>query len=201
MRLAITIMVIALVASLTCTCVAGVNQSVKAAVHVRAHNAKQACNVTITGCADIVTTEAGFSVDAFPVFYDLTEFLGCQYGLTWPSAWGSASFNNCADLVIDGVTNPGEGAAHSWTACQSEPVAVPSFIWLYASGPGIIELIEYPYSDPPGIYALDCAEGLDWPDPCMFYAGVYGATGQDPCVACEPATEAATWSEIKSIFK
>jgi len=203
MRLAITIMVIALVASMTCSCFAGANQSVKAAVHVRAHNAKIGCNVTIATCADIVTTEAGFSVDAFAVFYDLEEFLGVQYGFTWPAAWGTATFTSCSDLVIDSVTNPGDGAAHTWTDCQSASVAVAGYIWLYASAPGQISLVDYPNSGPPGLYALDCSEGLDWPHPCIFGAGVYGASGADPCSTCTPshATDPTTWSEIKSIFK
>jgi hypothetical protein len=202
MRSAITIMVIALVASMACTCLAGVNQAVKVAVHVRAHNAKLGCDPgTIETCADIVTTYEGFSFDAFPIFYDLTEFKGCQYGLTWPAWSYSAAFTSCSDLVIDAVTWPGEGAAHSWLACQPEAVCVPSFIWLYAETPGQVCVVNYPDSDPPGLYLLDCSEGLDWPTPCVYCAGVYGATGGDPCATCQPATEAATWSSIKKIFK
>jgi len=196
MRLAITIMVIAIVACLACPSFAGNNPTAKAAVHVRAHNAKLGCNVTIGSCVDIVTTEAGFSVDAFPIFYELTEFLGVQYGLTWPAWAYSAAFQNCSDLVIGAVSTPGTGAAHTWTACQTG-IAIPSFVWLYADGPGYICLSDYPDSDPPGFYVLDCAEGLDTPE-WAICGGVNGAVGDD---ACNPATEAATWSEIKKIFK
>jgi hypothetical protein len=197
MKLAIAIMVIALVASMAIPCLAGNNLTAKSAVHVRAHNAKLACSVTIADCNDIVTTEAGFSVDAFPIFYQLTEYLGVQYGLTWPAWTYSAAFTSCSDLVIGTVTTPGTGAAHTWTACQAEGIAIPSFVWLYADGPGYVCLSDYPESDPPGLYVLDCSEGLDTPV-WSICAGVYGEVGDD---ACEPATEAATWSAIKKIFK
>jgi len=196
MRLAITIMVIALVAAIACPCLAGNSPVAKSAVHVRAHNAKLGCSVTIADCNDIVTTEAGYDVDAFPVFYDLTEFLGCQYGITWPAWTYSAAFTSCSDLVIGSVANSGDGAAHTWTACQSG-VAIPSFIWLYADGFGLICLDVYPDSEPQTLSVLDCSEGLDIPE-WSICGGVYGAVGDD---ACEPATEAATWSEIKKIFR
>ncbi len=125
---------------------AGNNTAAKVAVHVRPHNAKLACNVgVINGCADIITTEPGFSVDAFPVFYDLTEFKGVQYGLMWPAWTYSAAFTSCSDLVIGIVDWPGSGAAHTWFDCQAAPVAVPSFVWLYADGPGLICPIGHPF--------------------------------------------------------
>jgi hypothetical protein len=198
MRLAITILVIALVASIASTCLAGNNPEAKVAVHVRPHNAKLGCNVgTIVDCNDIIETEASFSFDAFPVFYELAEYLGCQYGLTWPAWAYSAAFTSCSDLVIGTVVWPGSGAAHTWTTCQAAGVAVPSFIWLYADDPGTICPIPYPDAEPPLLSVLDCAEGLDTPM-TISCAGVYGEVGDDPC---RDATEAATWSAIKSIFK
>ena len=190
-------MLIALVASISSPCLAGNNPIAKAAMHVRAHNAKLGCDVgTMESCNDIITTEAGFSIDAFPVFYDLNEFLGVQYGLTWPAWTYSAAWNNCSDLVIGSISLPGDDAAHTWTACQSG-IAVPSFVWLYADGPGQICIIDAANASPPGVYVLDCSEGLDTPI-WAICAGVYGEVGDDPC---EPATEAATWSAIKQIFK
>jgi hypothetical protein len=190
-------MVIALVASMASACLAGNNPLAKVAVHVRAHNAKAGCNAgTIQSCEDITETFAGSSVDAFPIFYELTEFLGAQYGLTWPAWTYSAAFTNCSDLVIGAIALPGEDAAHTWTACQSG-FAIPSFVWLYADGAGQICVIDAVGADPPGIYVLDCAEGLDSPTD-NFCAGVYGAAGDDPC---NYATEAATWSKIKKIFR
>ena len=188
---------VALTLVLSAVAFAGNNPAAKVAVHVRAHNAKLGCNYgTITICDEIVTTEAGFSVDAFPVFYDLVEFLGCEYGLCWPAWAYSAAFSSCSDLVIGVVDWPGTGASHTWTACQAG-VCVPSFVWLYADAPGLICPCVNPESGQ--ISVLDCAEGLDSPVG-IFCAGVYGETGEDPC---EPvtATETSTWGAIKNIFR
>jgi hypothetical protein len=195
MRLVIAIMVIAIVASVASPCLAGNNPLGKVAVHVRPHNAKLACNAgTILDCTDVVETEASFSVDAFPVFYDLVEFLGVEYGLNWPAWTYSAAFTSCSDLVIDAVDWPGSGAAHTWTSCQTG-VAIPSFVWLYADGAGQICPTDNPSVG--AIRILDCSEALDIPT-SVFCAGVYGATGDDPC---QDATEATTWGAIKNVFR
>ena len=65
---------------------AGDNPDVKLAIHVRAHATKNPCSVNITSCSDISTTESSDNFDAFPIFYDVVEFTGCSYSLTWP-AW------------------------------------------------------------------------------------------------------------------
>jgi hypothetical protein len=176
---------------------AGVNVDAKVAVHVRAHNAKAGCTVAITGCADIVTTEPGFSVDAFMVFYDLNQYLGTEYGMCWPAWTYSGAFTSCSDLVIGSIAWPGDGASHTWTACQTG-VAVSGFVWLYADGPGQICPCEHPASG--AIQVLDCAEGLDTPA-CVYCAGVYGAVGDDPCEPCATAIEPSTWGGIKAVFE
>ena len=179
---------------------AGNNPAAKVAVHVRAHNAKAGCTITpaILDCTGIVTTDPGFSVDAFPVFYDLAEYKGCEYGLCWPAWTYSAAFSSCSDLVIGVVDWPGSGASHAWTLCQAG-VAVPSWVWLYADGPGLICPCPYPATGL--ISVLDCAGGLD--DPCgIFCAGVFGEPGDDPCEPCDPTvTEPTTWGAIKSMFE
>ena len=188
---------LALTLVLTAAAFAGNNPNLKVAIHVRAHNAKLGCNYgTITGCADIVTTEPGYSVDAFPVFYDLNEYLGCEYAICWPAWTYSAAWNNCADLVIGSITESGQGASHTWLGCQPGPVAVPSFLWLYADYAGNICPCPHPISGLCSV--LDCAEGID--DPVgIFCAGVYGAAGDDPCAAT--GTQPSTWSEIKGMFE
>jgi hypothetical protein len=190
---------VALTLVLSAVAFAGNNTAAKVAIHVRAHNAKLACALAtpIEDCTGVVTTEPTFSVDAFPVFYDLVEFKGVEYGLCWPAWAYSAAFNNCADLVIGAIAWPGDGASHAWFECQYG-VAVPSFVWLYADGPGMI----CPCPDPTTglISVLDCAEGLD--SPCgVFCAGVFGEVGDDPCDAGASATEQSTWGGIKSIFE
>jgi hypothetical protein len=191
------VIAVALILALTALAFAGANPDGKIAVHVRPHNAKAGCTVNITSCVDIVTTEPGYSVDAIPVYFDLVEYVGCAYGLTWPAWTYSAGWNNCSDLVIGSIAWPGEGAAHTWTACQTG-VMVPSWLWLYADGPGMICPVPHPDPGIGEIQILDCAEGIDLPR-CVFCAGVYGAIGDDPC---EPTgTEVSTWGEIKGMFE
>ena len=192
----VLVIALALTLALSALAFAGNNPDAKVAVHVRVHNAKLGCNVTIDGCGDIVTTQPGYDVDAFPVFFDLVEYLGCEYGLCWPAWTYSAAFTNCADLIIGSIAWPGEGASHTWLGCQPGPVMVPSFVWLYADAPGMICVCPHPISGIIGV--LDCAEGVDDPI-CNFCAGVYGFIGDDPC---EPTgTEVSTWGEIKGMFE
>jgi len=177
---------------------AGNNPIAKVAIHVRPHNAKLACTLSpaIVGCADVVTTEPSYSVDAFPVFYDLVEYKAVDYGICWPEWTYSAAFTNCADLVIGTIALPGDGASGAWFACETG-VCVPGFVWLYADGPGLICPCPYP---PTGMLTLvDCNQGTDAPI-LTTCAGVYGEAGGDPC---EPvtATEQSTWGAIKSMFQ
>ena len=190
---------VALTLILSAVAFAGNNPVAKVAVHVRPHTLKGSCTLepAIVGCEGIVTTEPGFSADAFPVFYDLVEFLGVEYGLCWPAWTYSAAFNNCADLVIGAVVWPGDGASHTWLSCQAG-VAVPSFMWLYADAPGMVCPCPHPIAG--AITILDCEEGNDYP--CgIFCAGVYGMIGDDPCDGGASATETSTWGGIKGVFK
>ena len=194
----VIVVAVALTLTMSAVALAGNNPGLKVAIHVRAHNAKAGCTITpaISSCEGIVTTDPGFSIDAFPVFYDLNEYLGCEYAVCWPAWTYSAAWNNCADLVIGSITQSGQGASHTWLGCQPGPVAVPSFLWLYADFAGMICPCPHPIS---GLYSvLDCAEGIDNPI-TIFCAGVYGAIGDDPCLP--DAVTPKTWGGIKSIFK
>jgi len=159
----------------------GDNPYAKVAVHVKAHVAKQTCETlpAISDSSDIETTYAGSNFDFFPVFFNLTEYLGVEYGVTWPDWTYTCAFTSCSDLVIGDIESPGDGIAHTWTACKSEAVAIPGWGWLYADSSGMVCIIEHPDAD--AIHILDCDEGLDEPI-ANFCAGVYGATGDDPTV-------------------
>ena len=191
----VLVIAVALTLALSALALAGNNPDAKVAVHVRPHNPKAGCTVNIFNCADIVTTEPGYTVDAFPVFFDLVEFLGCEYGLCWPEWTYSAAFVNCATFVIGSIQWPGDGASHTWTGCQYG-VCVPSYIWLYADAPGYVCPCPHPVSGL--ISVLDCAEGLDGPM-CIFCAGVYGFIGDDPC--WPTGTEPSSWGRIKGMFE
>jgi hypothetical protein len=179
---------------------AGNNPEVKCAVHVKAHNPKQSCTTlpVITGCQDIITTYPGFNFDAFPVFFDLVEYLGLEYGMCWPAEWMySAAFVNCATLIIGDIDWPGSGVSQTWTSCQPGPTAIPGWAWMYAwPTPGFVCICAHPQSE--AILVLDCAEGLNEPD-CNFCAGVYGYIGDDPCFVT--GSEQSTWGGIKGIFR
>ena len=198
---------VALTLVLSAVAFAGPNADAKVAVHVRDHATKNPCVVVINGCGDIVTTHSGASppgVDAFPIFYELTEWKGVAYGLCWDPTIGSGSFTSCSPFVVTsfdiaGYMASGQGAAHTWTLCQMTPVAIPGFVWVYVYGPGMICPCDHP--NPlieGGIQVLDCAEGLDFPN-CLVCAGVGGLTGDDPCLPT--GAEATTWSEIKGLFE
>jgi hypothetical protein len=176
----VSMIVSILVLAFVCVSYAGSNPDAKVAIHVRVHDAKAGCSVSIADCEDIVYTVAGSDIDAFPVFFNLTEYAGCSYSLTWPEWTYSATFTSCSDLVIGGITLPGSAqyAAHSWRECQTG-VCIPGFVWLYADGPGTICAIE-PEAAGLSLSVLDCSEGLDSPIE-NFCAGVYGAPGDDPC--------------------
>lgn len=193
---------VALTLILSAVAFAGNNPNAKMAVHVKAYWDRQSCaNLpVITGCADILTTYAGADASVFPVFYDLTEYKGCEYGLTWPAWTYSANFKSCSDLTIGGIAWPGDEISHAWEECQPYTAVVTGYARLTADTPGMICPIPYSASIPPGISVLDCAEGLDYP--CdIFCAGVNGLTGDDPCSGGASATEQSTWGEIKAIFE
>jgi hypothetical protein len=193
----VLLIAIALTLALSAMALAGANPDAKVAVHVRVHSAKAGCTITpaIVGCGDINTTLPGYDIDAFPVFFDLVEWHGCEYGLCWPDWTYSAAMTNCADFIIGDVSWPGDGASHAWTGCFYG-VMVPSFVWLYADAPGYICVCPHPISGIIG--TLDCADLIDEVG-CNFCAGVYGLIGDDPC---EPTgTEPSTWSEIKGMFE
>jgi hypothetical protein len=159
----------------------GGNSNAKVAIHIKVHAAKQTCGTlpAISDSYDIVTTCAGSNFDFFPVFFNLTEYLGVEYGMTWPDWTYTCAFTSCSDLVIGEIESPGDGIAHTWTACKTEAVAIPGWGWLYADSAGMVCIIDHP--DAKAVHVLDCDEGLDEPI-ANFCAGVYGATGDDPTV-------------------
>jgi len=179
--------------------VAGNNSNVAVSVHVTAHASKRSCSSglpSIDRCDDVKTTESSADVDCFPVFYELSEYLGCQYGLTWPGTY-TCTFTSCSDLVIGEIVNPGDGIAHTWTSCQSGRTAIPGWFRIYEPAGGKVCVVPDP--DAGDIYVLDCAEGLDAPFETPACAGIAGRPGDDPC-GDQPPTQEGTWGEIKTMF-
>ena len=177
---------------------AGLNANGKVAVHVEVH-ASRTCTKsfpTITSCADIIATEAGPEVDAFPVFFDLVEYQGFDYGLTWPGSY-SCSFTSCSDLAIGTIMWPGDGISHAYYSCQPGPVAVTGWGWIY--GGGMVCVVDHPTAGK--INIGDCSGQLDEPV-CLYCAGIGGTIGDDPCEPCGPSgMSRQTWGGIKNLFR
>jgi hypothetical protein len=164
---------------------AGANPAVKAAVHVLPHSTRSCISnyPVITGCGDIITTEPGASVDAFPIFFDLVEYQGLDYGLTWPGLY-SCVFTSCSDLTLGGIVFPTDAISQAWVVCQAGPAAVPGWAWIYDYG--LVCVI--PHAESGTINIGDCSAGLDHPVG-TFCAGIGGYLGDDPCL---PVTR--TWT-------
>jgi hypothetical protein len=191
------LMVLAVSLILGANAFAGQNAGVaKVAVHVIPH-ASRSCTKSfpsITGCADIITTEAGPDVDAFPVFFDLVEYQGFDYGVTWPGPY-SCVFTSCSDLTIGGIVNTRDGISHAWFVCQPGPVAITGWGWI--SGHGLVCIVPHPTMGGPQVG--DCHQGE--PDGMIynFCAGIGDSVGDDPCAAV--ATEPTTWGAIKGMYR
>jgi uncharacterized repeat protein (TIGR01451 family) len=172
----------------------------KVAVHVMEHDAHRTCASglpAITACRDINTTLEAYSLDAFPVFFDMTEYLGLEYGLAWCDSGPceDALFTSCSDLAIGDIEQSGDGISQTWFSCQSGP-AVPGWAWIYASGPSLVCTVPHPVSF--SLSVLGCSEDLGTPM-CNFCAGVYGEIGDDPC---QPTSvQPTSWGAIKAMFR
>jgi hypothetical protein len=191
----VLVVVVALTLVLSASAFAGQNAAAKGAVHVLPHASRSCVKnfPVITGCGEIITTEAGADVDAFPVFFELAEYQGFDYAMTWPGLYSSV-FTSCSDLTIGGITWPGEGVSHAWYTCQAEPIVVPGWAWIYDYG--YVELVAHPTAG--GVIVGDCGGILD-EIICLTKAGIGGYFGDDPCLPT--ATEPSTWGGIKGIFK
>jgi hypothetical protein len=162
------------------SCKGGQNPAAKVAIHLMSHSPKRSCAdalSAISGCEDIVHTLEDGDVDCFPVFFNLVEFQGCEYALSWPGT-NSCTFTSCSDLMIGNILDPGDGVSHTWFECQTSGIAIPGWAWIYEPDSAGICVVGHPVS---GIISiLDCGEGLDEPSEGTFCAGIGGLVGDDP---------------------
>jgi len=179
----------------------GSNAGHKIAIHVMSHESRTCSKSfpTITSCEDIVTTYADSGdIDVFPVFYELTEVTGMEYGLEWPTAWGTCAFTTCTgDFAIGGITNPGDGLSLTWTSCQEVSVVIVGFGWISATGGGMVRIVDSDATS--GIGVVDCAFRADAPEDTV-HAGIGGEEGDDPCDQPVP-TDYSSWGKIKGMFR
>ena len=173
----------------------GVNKFGKAAVHALPHTSRSCTKnfPVIVSCGEIITTEPSQDTDCFPVFFDLVEYQGFDYGMIWPGMY-TCVFTSCSDLTIGGIVNPGDGVSHAWTVCQAGPVAIPGWGWIYDYG--MVGVVDHP--EVLDINIGDCQGDFNQPL-CSYFAGIGGYIGDDPC---EPtATKPTSWGGIKAMYK
>jgi hypothetical protein len=178
-------------------CGANGNPAVKATVHVEARSSTRRCAgglPALVACADIETTVESGAVDVFPVFVDLNEYLGLEYGLMWPGQY-SCAFTSCSDLTIGTIRYPGDGVSHAWQTCQLGSVGVAGWAWIYEAAPAEICLVDHPQGY--AISVRDCSPNghLDHPEH-LFCAGIAGAEGENPC-GYPTKAEPTTWARSR----
>lgn len=160
---------------------AGSNPNAKVAIHIAPH-AIRTCSKNfpaITSCEDITYTYSDSGdVDFFVVFYDLEAYTGFHYSISWPAEWSSCSFTSCSDFTIGEIIEPGDSIAQAWTDCDSSGVCIAGFGWVGdVETPGHISIGPFPGF---GVDIADCEFQIDT-TVVESRAGVYGATGDDPC--------------------
>ena len=178
---------------------AGVNIGIaKQSVHILPHDSRTCADnfPVINGCEDIITTQPGTEVDIFPVFFDLVEYQGLVYSITWSGIY-SCAFTSCSDNTIGDIVWQYDGISHSWDTCQPGAVAIPGWGSLQNAS-GMICVVYHPAAGGPDV--IDCSGERDYA--CGFCSGVGGYIGDDPCEPCEPvATNRGTWSNLKALFR
>ncbi|MFH1314035.1 MAG: choice-of-anchor D domain-containing protein [Candidatus Eisenbacteria bacterium] len=164
---------------------AGANQYAKVAVHVLPHIPRTCADgvPAVSQCTDIIYTEPSSDVNFFPLFFDLVEYQGFDYGITWPGS-GSCVFTSCSDLTIGSIVAPGDWVAHAWATCQPGPIAIPGWGWI--SDQGQVCIIPRPGAITVNIG--DCSSGNDAPIQA-FCCGIGGSEGENPCQEPPPACE------------
>jgi uncharacterized repeat protein (TIGR01451 family) len=170
---------------------AGNNPAVKVAIHTKAHPTSCTKNYpTFSACNEISTTWPGTgSIDVMPVFYDLAEISGLEFGLTWPVEWYSISWVRCkGDVAMGTIRYSGEGTTILWTTCQTAWAQAPGYGWLEATGPGSVRVVPNPATNSLGVADCQPSPGpyYDWAVG-IFYAGIGGTPGLDPCGVFPPA--------------
>jgi hypothetical protein len=195
-----------------------INGHVKFALHLAPHGTytcKKQPTISIQG--DIVNNLDAFSagVDAFMVVFDYDSLKVVEWGLSWPSEWGSASTFICVanPISVGGIVNPGDGIAISWgdPACRipnglpggnTAPFFIPAYSYLIPTGTGQIEIWDDPPTTSIGVSSCgDESQAVYSYVMHVYYAGILMSGGGIYDGGPTHATEPTTWGAIKSVFK
>jgi uncharacterized repeat protein (TIGR01451 family) len=174
----------------------------KVAVHVLPDMAGRSCSngfPEIRDCSKIDVGLAGCGyIHVFPVFFDVPEYQGFSYSMSWPSEWGDMVFTSCSDVTLGSITRPFDGIEQLWNECRPGTIVIPGYGEVIARGPGYITVTGYPGAGPIGITScsgVSCEVGESFP------AGVCGAQIPDPPCGGPTVTRPATWGSIKALFR
>jgi hypothetical protein len=190
---------------------AGGNPSAKVAVHILAHDGVRRCEdlpISIAHCDFSYTYWDCGEVDVFPVFIDLDEYWGVEYGMTWPEEWGTCMFTPCNDGVTimafdcygaHDAFDPGDGMSQAWSSCMAGPCALPGWGWFTASTGGLVCVVRHPMLIYEEAVVLDCGEVRDQVNWC-YCGGVCGVMGDDPSEG-HSSVEEEGWGQVKALFR
>lgn len=185
----------------------------KAALHVKAHGSSCKSLPTFTDTLSINRTWSilgGDGIDVFYVLYDWDSLTVFEFGLIWPTDWGTASFTPCpGPIVVGGILNSGDGASLAFPSCQISAghagATRPAFwthcyVWLIPSTNGEIEISDMPMTG--DLLYVHC-KNANHPEyrvnpMTVYHAGVNVDPYEGPP---KYATEPTTWGAIKAIFK
>jgi hypothetical protein len=202
------IMVCVLILALTLPCFGFVNQHVKYALHLLPGGTTncQKKRPVLTDETDLDRDWPTYDgIDVWLVVYDWDSVTVVEYGLDWPSAWGTSYYHGyCGDLVIGAITNPGDGVSMAWTVpneCRVKGENEPAF-WpvgyntLYPDSDGDIMIIPNPATGKYGVVNCGLPDfKFQEPPNWLFHACV-----GDPCEPQVPI-EPTTWGSIKTMFR
>lgn len=177
------------------------NPDHKIAIHIVAHEDRTCSDnfPVVEFCYDIQTTYPGCGeIDFFPVFYDLNAVISVEFGLAWPSDWGSCHYVACAgDTRVGDIVESGDGMGAAWVECHEAPLIVMGFGRITADVPGTICVTRNPLTGCWGV------EGCDYethdPPAATFCSGACGEPGED--LFGTSNTVPTTWGTIKAMFR
>jgi hypothetical protein len=203
----VLVIAIALTFVMAAVASAGMNPAWKVAVHVKAHGtvckslpAFPTCSTINFWWGDSLSETPG-EIDVIPCFFNMVNFTVLEFGLSWPTDWGSTSWFRCKGiLAIGNIVNSGDGTTISYGECQTGVThTTPGYAYLIPTTAGLILPVPHPLSGK--LIVVDCTPSPGpYADPpqCVF-AGGYLMPGDEPC---QPTgIEESTWGSIKSMFE